>query len=151
MDWHQNGPSSPVFNYPYERTRAALESMRQAEEWDDCHGLKLRYVNPGTGDFAMPTMATFMQLLPAGFQGQDYQSTDGMVFSVVEGTGRTRAGSEVLSWGPRDTFVVPSWCRYRHEAGKGAKRSRDGDLVAAPQKKQKKLDEKLGSSLGSTR
>ena len=121
VGWEQGGPSSPVFNYPYERTREALEAMRKAEEWDDCHGLKLRYVNPANGDYAMPTMATFMQLLPAGFHGQDYRSTDGMVYSVVEGTGRTRVGEEVFEWGPRDTFVIPSWRRHNHES--------DGDAV----------------------
>jgi gentisate 1,2-dioxygenase len=121
VGWEQSGPASPVFNYPYERTREALETMRKAEEWDDCHGLKLRYVNPASGGYAMPTMATFMQLLPAGFRGRDYRSTDGMVYSVVEGTGRTRVGEEVLEWAPRDTFVIPSWRRHSHEA--------DGDAV----------------------
>jgi gentisate 1,2-dioxygenase len=121
VDWEQTGPSSPIFNYPYERTREALETMRRAEEWDDCHGLKLRYINPSDGGYAMPTMATFMQLLPDGFRGRDYQSTDGTVYSVVEGSGRTIAGDDTLTWGPRDTFVIPSWCRHRHEA--------DGDAI----------------------
>ena len=31
---------------------------------DPYHGHKLRYVNPASGDFAMPTIATFVQLLP---------------------------------------------------------------------------------------
>jgi gentisate 1,2-dioxygenase len=113
--------TSPVFNYPYERTREALETMRRHEEWDPCHGLKAQYVNPATGDFAMPTIATFMQLLPKGFNTTPYRSTDGTVFSPVEGTGRTVIGDTVLEWGPRDVFVVPSWQRYHHEA--------DGDAV----------------------
>jgi gentisate 1,2-dioxygenase len=57
-----------------------------------------------------------MQLLPKGFAGTDYRSTDGTVFSVVEGRGRTRMGERVFDWGPRDTFVVPSWTWHRHEA-----------------------------------
>ncbi|HZD24797.1 MAG TPA: gentisate 1,2-dioxygenase [Alphaproteobacteria bacterium] len=121
VGWESRSVSSPVFNYPYARTREALEQMRRAEEWDPCHGLKLRYVNPASGDHAMPTMAAFMQLLPAGFSTESYRSTDGMVYSVVEGRGRTRVGSQVLEWGPRDTFVVPSWQRHHHEA--------DGDAV----------------------
>ena len=32
------GGTSPVFNYPYDRTRDALERMRQLGEWDACHG-----------------------------------------------------------------------------------------------------------------
>jgi gentisate 1,2-dioxygenase len=113
--------TSPVFNYPYSRTRDALETMRRAEDWDPCHGLKLRYVNPVDGGFAMPTIGTFMQLLPKGFKTMPYRSTDGTVFSVVEGSGRTlvtdAAGkTHTYNWGPRDTIVAPSWCWYRHEA-----------------------------------
>ncbi|MDP6343653.1 MAG: cupin domain-containing protein, partial [Alphaproteobacteria bacterium] len=44
-----------------------------------------------------------------------YRSTDGMVYSVVEGRGRSHVGDEILEWGPRDTFVIPSWQRHRHE------------------------------------
>ena len=110
---------SPVFNYPYARTREALETMRRADEWDPCHGLKMKYVNPVTGDYAMPTMATFMQLLPKGFEGKPYRSTDGMVHVCVEGAGETEIDGEVFAWGPRDTFVVPSWARHSHKATSG--------------------------------
>lgn len=111
---------SPIFNYPYARTREALETMRKAEEWDPCHGLKLHYVNPASGDYAMPTIATFMQLLPKGFSGTPYRSTDGMVYSVVEGHGKTVIGDQTLEWGPRDIFVVPSWARHHHETSEDA-------------------------------
>ena len=107
--------TSPVFNYPYDRTREALETMRRTEEWDSCHGLKLRYVNPVDGGYAMPTLGTFMQLLPKGFSSTPYRSTDGTIFAAVEGTGRTVVGDMTLEWGPRDVFVVPSWMRHHHE------------------------------------
>ena len=113
VGYEKSTPTSPVFNYPYARTREALEQMRGGQEWDACHGLKMRYVNPLTGDYAMPTIATFMQLLPKDFDGAAYRSTDGMVFSVVEGHGTVHVDAESMSFGPRDTFVVPSWRRYR--------------------------------------
>jgi gentisate 1,2-dioxygenase len=108
--------SSPIFNYPYERTRAALEAMRRHGAWDPCHGLKMRYSNPATGGHAMATMGAFMQLLPAGFTTAGYRSTDATIFSPVEGHGRSVIGETVLEWGPRDVFVVPSWQRVVHEA-----------------------------------
>src|SRR5690242_15527200 len=114
VDWRPLTRTSPVFNYPYSRTREALEQMRKQEAWDPCHGLKLRYVNPATGDYAMPTMATFMQLLPKGFAGAPYRSTDGTVYVCVEGSGETRIGDQAFAWGPRDVFVVPSWFRHSH-------------------------------------
>lgn len=61
----------------------------------------------------MPTMATFMQRLPAGFIGKSYRQTDGAVFSVVEGTGTVHIERNGQSWafdfGPKDHFVIPSW------------------------------------------
>jgi len=120
VDWRPETRTSPIFNYPYARTREALETMRQRGDWDPCHGLKLRYVNPASGDFAMPTMATFMQLLPKGFAGAPYRSTDGTVFVCIEGSGETRIGGEVLAWRPRDVFVVPAWARHSHRASEDA-------------------------------
>lgn len=108
--------TSPVFNYPYDRTREALETMRREQEWDPAQGLKLNYVNPANGDFAMPTIGTFMQLLPKGFDGTPYRATDATVFSVVEGTGAIEIGDDHFTFGPRDHFVAPSWVPYRISA-----------------------------------
>jgi gentisate 1,2-dioxygenase len=121
VDHAGGGGSSPVFNYPYSRTREALERLRRAEQWDPCHGLKMRYTNPITGNHAMATMATFIQLLPKGFATAAYRSTDATIFVPIEGKGRStismRSGEEfVVEWNKRDIFVVPSWHRVRHEA-----------------------------------
>lgn len=102
-------PTSPIFSYPYERSREALDRLYRNGELDAWDGAKLRYVNPATGGWPMPTIATFMQYLPAGFQGRTYRSTDATVYSVVEGRGAVRIGDEQFQFEPRDTFVVPSW------------------------------------------
>lgn len=121
IDHKASGGNSPVFNYPYARTREALERMRAAAAWDPCHGLKMRYANPATGGHAMATMATFVQLLPRGFETAAYRSTDATIFVPIEGSGRTRIGDDfVVDWGKRDIFVVPSWRRVRHEASEDA-------------------------------
>jgi gentisate 1,2-dioxygenase len=108
--------ATPVFSYPYQRSRDALERLRSASQLDDCHGIKLQYVNPATGGYPMPTIAAYLQLLPRGFRGQPYRSTDGTVYSIVEGAGRSRVGDRVFDWGAKDTFVVPSWCKVAHES-----------------------------------
>ena len=104
-----SGTSSPIFNYPYERSREALDQLARRGELDPWDGVKLRYVNPATGGYPMPTMATFMQWLPAGFQGKTYRTSDSTVFSVVEGQGSVRIGDDVFQFGPRDVFSVPPW------------------------------------------
>ncbi len=68
----------------------------------------------------MPTIGAFLQLLPKGFHGESYRATDATVFSVVEGTGRSRVGDQTFDWGPRDVFVAPSWCSASHEADQEA-------------------------------
>lgn len=115
LGYTRRAPTSPIFNYPYARSREALEMMRRAEEWDPCHGLKMRYVNPVNGDWAMPTIGTCLQLLPRGFRTLPYRSTDATVFVGVEGSGRATVAGETFAWGPRDVFVVPSWREVVHE------------------------------------
>src|SRR5579885_1684631 len=85
VDWKPQVKTSPVFNYPYARTREALATLARNGDPDPYHGHKLRYVNPASGESAMPTIGTFIQLLPAGFAGLPYRSTDGTVFVAVEG------------------------------------------------------------------
>lgn len=116
IDHSDASKTSPVINYPYERTRDALEQMRKAGQWDSCHGLKFKYVNPVTGDHAMPTMATCMQLLPSGFETAPYRSTDATVYAVIEGEGDSAIGAANLQWKKRDVFVAPSWNVVTHRS-----------------------------------
>ena len=116
VDDDYNRPTSPVFNYPYRRTREALDSMKRRDKWSVWHGLKMRYVNPKTGDYAIPTMATFIQLLPKGFKTASYRSTSSTVFVCTEGRGRSVIGGQPFDWGLHDIFVVPSWVPVVHEA-----------------------------------
>ncbi len=109
--------ASPILSYPYERSRAALEQLRS--KVNDHHGVKLRYSSPG-GGYPLPTIAAFLQLLPAGFRGRGSRATDGTIYNVVEGRGRSLVGDEMIEWGPKDVFVVPSWCRVAHEADSDA-------------------------------
>jgi gentisate 1,2-dioxygenase len=101
--------TSPIFSYPYSRTREALHTLLRDGSLDAWHGVKLKYINPLTGGWPMPTLATFMQLLPKGFAGQRHRSTDGTVYSVVEGRGTAHIDGRAFEFGPRDTFVVPPW------------------------------------------
>ncbi len=118
IDWKPEVKTSPVFNYPYARTREALAALTRNGACDPYHGHKLRYVNPASGAFAMPTIATFVQLLPAGFASLPYRATDGTVFVCVEGEGETRVSDTVLPWEKHDIFVVPSWASHTHHASR---------------------------------
>src|SRR5262249_35091855 len=110
------GKTSPVFSYPYERSREALATLAKNGDPDACHGWKLQFINPLTGGHAMPTIGAFLQLLPKGFRSAPYRATDGAVYSVAEGKGVVRIGEERHAFEPRDSFVVPSWQAASFEA-----------------------------------
>ena len=108
--------ASPIFSYPYERTREVLGRLKDHSELDPCHGLKMQYVDPTTGGPAMPTISAFMQLLPAGFTTDSYKTTAGTIYCPVEGTGTVELpGTETpaIEYEPWHIFVIPSWQEFR--------------------------------------
>ncbi len=109
---------SPIINYTYARTRPILERLKKAGDIDPSHGARVRYVNPINGGWALPTMGAHLALLPEGFKGVDYRSTDGTIFVCVEGGGSTTVDGKVLEWGPKDVFVIPPWKKYSHRVSK---------------------------------
>ena len=117
------GATSPIFSYPYARSREALDHLERHAPIDGWEGVKLRYLNPLTGGHPMPTLATYMQKLPAGFAGKPWRQTDGAVYSVVEGTGTLHLQRGERSWrfdfSPRDHFVIPSWHTARLDSAGG--------------------------------
>ena len=125
---------SPIFNYPYERSREALEQLRQGSDWDRCEGLKMQYVDPTTGQSAMPTISTFLQLLPEGFSGETWRTTEGMVYSVTEGSGTVHVtdGEDTITmaWKEKDIFCVPCWMPHRLKANDDAVLFSYSDRVA---------------------
>jgi gentisate 1,2-dioxygenase len=105
---------SPIINYPYAKMRPILERLARAGDIDPCHGARFRYANPLNGGWVMPTMGAHLALLPKGFKGKDYRSTDGTIFVCAEGKGLTKVDGQTMEWGPRDVFVIPPWQRYSH-------------------------------------
>ena len=116
MDRAAPSVTSPIFRYPYSETKAALAQLAAGGNIDACHGVKMEYINPDNAGPVLPTLSAFMQQLPAGFRGENYQSTAAWVYHAVEGQGRTIVGDKILEWGPKDIFVVPAWYPHRHEA-----------------------------------
>ena len=88
--------TSPIFNYPYARSREALATLARNGPPDPCHGWKMQYINPLTGGHAMPTIGAFVQLLPEGFSSSAARSTDTRLRGNFEGQRHfARAKSEV--------------------------------------------------------
>ena len=121
IDYEPRDLASPMFAYPYARTRETLERLRNNGSPHAVHGYKMQFINPATGGCPMPTIGAFVQLLPGGFRGGTYRCTDGMVFHCIEGSGAVTIDGARIAFSAQDTFVVPAWCAHRLEA--------DGDTV----------------------
>ncbi len=103
------GQTSPIFKYPYERTREALLAAERGEDTDPHEATSLRYANPIDGGWAMPTMSTWIMHMKAGTATAPIRSTDSMVMHVAEGSGMATIGESTLQVSPKDTLAVPGW------------------------------------------
>ncbi len=113
---HPYGLTAPVFNYPYERTRTALRIAAHGAPPDRHDAVSLRYANPQDGGWAMPTIATWMMHVPAGFKTLPLRSTDGIVVVVAEGQGVVRVGDHFMGFGAKDVMALPNWSWRSFEA-----------------------------------
>jgi len=111
---------SPVINYPYAKMRPILTRLKDTDDVDKRHGARVRYANPINGGPVLPTMGAYLSLLPKGFKGEPYRSTDGAIFACAEGQGTTVVDGKTIEWGINDVFVVPSWKRYTHHVSNEA-------------------------------
>ncbi len=116
VDYRPADSRTPLLRYPYARTLEALEQLAKSAPPNAAQGYKLRYVNPATGGHVFPTMAAFMQRLPHGFNGCSARSTDGAIYTVVEGSGMAHVGDATFDFAPHDVFVVPPWQPLRFVA-----------------------------------
>jgi gentisate 1,2-dioxygenase len=103
------GLTTPIFNYPFERTRKALTTTAEAQDPDPHIAVTMRYSNPLDGGWTMPTISAWMTYVPKGFETQAMRSTDGMVMAVAEGRGALKVGDKNFAFGPRDIHAIPSW------------------------------------------
>src|SRR5690606_27932153 len=108
--------SSPLFKYSYERTREALALLARREEIDPHRGYELRYVNPTTGETALPTIDASMRLIPAAYRSLPYRSTDGAVFVGVEGCVDVTVEGRKFRLEAQDVLAVPGWKKHHVEA-----------------------------------
>jgi gentisate 1,2-dioxygenase len=99
----KNEESETPFSFPYASSRAKLDQLP---------GGKLHY---GDGEFTMPTIDAWLQLLPPGSRTKPRRSTDATVYCVTEGHGQSHIGGATFPWGPHDIFMVPSWSAVSHE------------------------------------
>ena len=104
--------SYPQVRWPWTTVREALVRMARTTAKDD--PVVMRYVNPRTGTFPMPTIGCQAHWLRPDETSPLDRCTAGRVYQVIEGRGESRVGNTVLTWEAGDTFVAPPWQCVSH-------------------------------------
>ncbi len=109
-------PSEPAppeshLRYPWDDMEARLE----AEPGPFSHA---EYEHRHTGGPISRVIGAAAERIARGASSPKRRETAGVVYHVYRGRGRTTVGSEQLAWEKGDTFCIPSWMPYRHEADK---------------------------------
>lgn len=115
---HETTLCSPIFSYPYQRTRETLERLKRQGEWDSHLGVGVRYVHPQTGGWTMPTIAASMRLIPTGWRSAPMRSVEGVVLVCMEGRPTVHIeGQPPFELNANDVLAVPGWTRWSVEGG----------------------------------
>jgi gentisate 1,2-dioxygenase len=106
------GYCSSMFRYPFDQACSALQHVPVSESGEQ----RIRYVNPQTGENVLILMSvTLIGLHPLG-RGSNRFTNASTICHVVEGSGRTQIGEEVIEWSAKDVFTIPAGNFSRHLA-----------------------------------
>jgi gentisate 1,2-dioxygenase len=110
--WPEATRSRPVV-YKLAEVEATFDALRDTpgDPYDD---LLVEYRDPRTNQPVLPTMSAYMQLLRPGVQTQTHRHSQSAVYHVVRGAGSSTIGGATLTWGPGDTFALPTWAPHSH-------------------------------------
>lgn len=111
-----NALHSPLLNYKFTRTHAALKAIAEQTDGSPYDGVCVEYTNPLTGGPAMATIACFASLLRPGQRTKAHRHTGSTIYHAIQGHGRSVIGDRLFEWEEKDTFVVPSWTYHEHHA-----------------------------------
>jgi len=112
---HRKYHIAPVGKYKWERTLPTIEGLAKYDP-DPYDGYAVEYLNPSNGETANPTIAAWMQKLPAGFRGKAHRHTHAVVYHAFRGSGYTVINGVRFDWQQGDYFVVPNWAWHEHVA-----------------------------------
>ncbi|MEA2625217.1 MAG: gentisate 1,2-dioxygenase [Candidatus Binatota bacterium] len=105
--------SSPLLVYRREDTDAALSRALAANGGPIA---SLEFVNPVTGDAALPTLGCEMHRIAPGRRTPSIRRAGSSVWLVHRGRGTTVIGGERFEWAEGDVFAIPSWAPVDHQA-----------------------------------
>lgn len=104
---------APLGLFRWKQTEAALDGLSEFDP-DPFDGIAVEYVNPSNGKPAHPTIAAWMQKLPAGYSGSAHRHMHSVIYHVFRGSGYTVINGIRFDWSQGDLFVLPPWAWHEH-------------------------------------
>ena len=113
---HAQFPSEPAprdsaLKYPWAEMQARLDAEPGPYAFAD-------YVHKQTGGPISRVIGAAAERLAGKTSAPARRETAGIVYHVYQGRGLTRVGDRAIEWEQGDTFCIPAWAPYRHEAAK---------------------------------
>lgn len=112
VDRHEAARHAPHYHYAGVDTRHALAAAAPGPD----RACSVRYVNPTTGQPAMPALDCCAVRLDKSVPTRRKRSTCNCICLVVSGAGRSAIGEHTFEWRQHDVFTVPHWTFASHEA-----------------------------------
>jgi len=121
-------PSEPApfesdLRYPWDEMQARLDA-------DPAPYAYAEYAHRAHGGALSRTVGAAAERIAKGASSPMRRETAGVIYHVVKGRGVTAVGDARLAWERGDTFCIPAWHPYRHEAAKDAYLVRCDDAPA---------------------
>jgi gentisate 1,2-dioxygenase len=105
------GPAESTLRYPWAEMQARLEA-------EDGPYSCAEYEHRQSGGPISRVIGAAAERIAGGASSPTRRETAGIVYHVYKGRGVTSVGDTTLRWEKGDTFCIPSWMPYRHEAAK---------------------------------
>ena len=105
----QSTPEESHLRFPWSEMQARLDA-------DPGPFATADYIHRHTGAPLSRTIGAAAERVSGRCSSPTRRETAGIVYHVYEGRGLTRVGGDVLEWQRGDTFCIPAWSPYRHEA-----------------------------------
>lgn len=107
-------PSEPAsgdsyLKYPWHEMQAALDAMPG-------EFAARAYLHRNDGGAVSTIIGASAERLARGAASPPRRETASMVYHVHSGSGRTQVGETIIDWKQSDTFCIPAWMPYTHEA-----------------------------------
>ncbi len=104
---------SPLLTYRWGDTDRSLAALVESQGGPV---VSLEFVNPLSGQAALPTLGCEMYRLLPPDRTPAHRKAGSSVFVVFRGSGSSIINAQRFDWAQGDTFVVPSWAAVEHQA-----------------------------------